>query len=90
MIRERIKEHDTDVNREYEWKRCWESMCLMYYDSKHNTERDNEWETGYQGVVKVRRGGVYKMFAEKKMKIENRLMQKKGKMKLERWLNSYL
>lgn len=30
------------------------------------------------------------MFAEKKMEIENRLMQKKGKMKLERWLNSYL
>lgn len=30
------------------------------------------------------------MFAEMKMKIEKRLMQKKGKMKLERWLNSFL
>lgn len=40
--------------------------------------------------MKVRRGGGYKMFAEKKMEIENRLMQKKGKMKLERWLNSFL
>lgn len=48
--------NEKDVENEY-------ALC-RYNESKHDTEGDIEWETGYWEVVKVRR--AYMKTAEKK------------------------
>lgn len=51
--------NEKDVENEY-------ALC-RYNESKHDTEGDIDWETGYQGLVKVKR--AYKKFAEKEIEI---------------------